>query len=254
MSVYKIVFSPTGGTRKVLDIFAKEIGEIEKVIDLTEPEFDFGKIHFTEEDICIVAVPSYGGRVPKTAEARLSRLTGNGARAVLIAVYGNRAFEDTLVELEDILKVGDFRCVAGVAAVAEHSIMHQFAAGRPNVDDEKKLQDFAVKVKEKLENKKCQELFNLPGNRPYKPYGAVPMQIEVDNSCGNCGLCALKCPTGAISVDNPAEMDGEKCISCMRCVSICPKHERRVNERQLEMIVQKVQDVCQKYKECEWYC
>ena len=70
-------------------------------VDLTDSRTDFDKISLTQDDLAVIAVPSYGGRVPTPAAERLAALHGNGARAVLVCVYGNRAYEDTLVELED---------------------------------------------------------------------------------------------------------------------------------------------------------
>ena len=69
----------------------------------------------------MAAVPSYGGRVPEIAVSRLKQMKGNGARAVLLVVYGNREYEDTLLELSDVMEAAGFSPVAAVAAVAEHS-------------------------------------------------------------------------------------------------------------------------------------
>ena len=46
-------------------------------------------------------MPAFGGAAPQLALDRLSRIRGNGALCVIAAVYGNRAYEDTLVLLED---------------------------------------------------------------------------------------------------------------------------------------------------------
>lgn len=91
----------------------------------------------------MIAVPSYGGRVPQAATERLSAIRGNGAKAVLLCVYGNRAYEDTLVELEDTAKQAGFRVIAAIAAIAEHSIARQFATGRPDAQDQARLHTFA---------------------------------------------------------------------------------------------------------------
>ena len=69
------------------------------------------------------------------AVRRLKALNGQGARAVLACVYGNRAYEDTLVEREDAARETGFRVIAAMAAVAEHSIARQFASGRPDEQD-----------------------------------------------------------------------------------------------------------------------
>ena len=94
MSVYQIVFSPTGGTQKVSSIFTKSFSPDSKIIDLCSYEIDFSSCSFEEQDICIVSVPSYGGRVPEIAVSRLRQIKGNKARAILLVVYGNRAYEE----------------------------------------------------------------------------------------------------------------------------------------------------------------
>ena len=99
MKLYSIVFSPTGGTQKVAAALTGALeGEVTK-IDLTDSKQDFHAVQLTQEDVAVISVPSYGGRVPAVAVGRLTMLNGQGARAVLVCVYGNRAYEDTLAEL-----------------------------------------------------------------------------------------------------------------------------------------------------------
>lgn len=99
MAVYTIEFSPTGGTKKVADLFVKTFCKEYSVIDLTDRDRDFTRDSFRPEDICIMAIPSYGGRVPDAAVMRLKKMKGNSARAILIVVYGNRDYDDTLAFL-----------------------------------------------------------------------------------------------------------------------------------------------------------
>lgn len=129
MPVYNITFSPTGGTKKVADLFTKSFCQDSTDINLVDHETDFSTFSFCTEDICIVSVPSYGGRVPAIAVSRLRQIKGNGAAVILIVVYGNRAYDDTFAELQDTLTDSGFSCIAAVAAIAEHSIMRQFGAG-----------------------------------------------------------------------------------------------------------------------------
>ena len=131
MAFYLISFSPTGGTHRAAGLFAQSFSKECIPVDLTDRTLTFSGIPFSKQDICLAAVPAYGGRVPCPAAARLAQMHGGGARAILMAVYGSRAYEDTLAELYDILTAAGFRCTAGVAAVARHSIFPQFAAGQP---------------------------------------------------------------------------------------------------------------------------
>lgn len=112
MNVFEIVFSPTGGTRKVSGLVAGALGKNTVTVDLTDSGLDFSAVSMTEDDVAVISVPAYAGRIPAVVADRLDMVRGNGARAVLVCVYGNRAFEDTLVELEDVAKHAGFRVIA----------------------------------------------------------------------------------------------------------------------------------------------
>ncbi len=229
MNIIQIVFSPTGGTQKVADIITGEWSGTVQEIDLSDSETDFSKIRLSEEDLALIAVPSFGGRVPALAMQRLEKIQGKRALCAVVCVYGNRAYEDTLVELENGAEKSGFRVIAGVSAIAEHSIVHQYAAGRPDGQDEKELREFARKILAKSSQKDPGfSKPRIPGNRPYKKAGGGGMVPIVDHKCNKCGLCAQKCPAQAISRENPKETDSKKCISCMRCVAICPQSARNV--------------------------
>ena len=246
---YEITFSPTGGTKKSADLLSAAWNE-KTEIDLMKREDDFSKYTFTGEDICLVAVPSFGGRVPAIATERLSQMQGGGAKAILVVVYGNRAYEDTFVDLEDTLKDHGFQPVGGAAVIAEHSIMREFAAGRPNAEDEVQLKDWSQKLKAKAEQGGA---VSFPGNRPYKKYGALPMTPKADKGCQGCGVCASRCPVGAIPADKPNETDAEKCIACMACIAVCPMQARGLNPVILAGAKMKLKKALEGRKENEFF-
>ncbi len=218
-----IYFSPTGGTKKVADILAGNLGGEVCEVDVC---CDIEKMMLQAGDVCLVSVPSFAGRVPQIAVERIKKISGNGAKAILNCVYGNREWDDTLTELQDTLVSCGFVCVAAVAAVAEHSIFRQFATGRPDKDDAKELAEFARKITEKLDSDVFGELNLVGSHGPYREIPNIPFKPQANESCGKCGICAAGCPVGAIDKTDPRKTDKNRCISCMRCRDICPKHAR----------------------------
>lgn len=252
MNIYEITFSPTGGTKKVADCLATELSREIRWIDLSNGNEDVHKLSLTNEDIALFAVPSYSGRVPTTAAERMRKIQGNGAKAILVCVYGNRAYEDTLVELQDLVQKAGFSVVSAVAAIAEHSIAHRYAANRPDKDDYERLRVFAEQIGDKLRRNEFSTPA-IPGNRPYRKAANAGIVPKATKACTQCGLCASRCPVGAIDQNNAAKVNKKVCISCMRCVTACPHHARKVNGLLLAIINMMLKKACTVRKECELY-
>lgn len=254
MNVSQIVFSPTGGTKKVIDTITNEWGMPVNKIDLTNAEIDYSILSLKKDDIAIIAVPSYGGRVPALATQRISKIHGNQAPCVIVCVYGNRAYEDTLIELKDVAEKSGFKVIAAIAAIAEHSIMHQYATGRPDLKDKNKLQNFARKILEKINRNPTESsTIQVPGNYPYKKAGGAALVPKANNKCTNCGLCAENCPAQAINKENLKIADSKKCISCMRCIVQCPQSARKVNGTLVSAAALAIKKSCSSRKENELY-
>ncbi len=223
-----LVFSPAGHTGTIVSRIASAWSKPKNEIDLSDRKTDFSTVKFKNNELCLVGVPSFGGRVPAIAAERLRLIHGQRTPAVLVVSYGNRAFDDTLLELKDILTKNSFRPLAAVAAVAEHTICPQFATGRPDRKDQAELLEFGEAVRDFLEETpaSAKKTVSVPGSFPYREFSGVPMNPSANGDCVRCGLCARKCPVGAISPEKTARPDPERCITCMRCVAICPKHAR----------------------------
>ncbi|MBR6206950.1 MAG: 4Fe-4S binding protein [Oscillospiraceae bacterium] len=219
MALYNLYFSPTGGTKKVMAALAEALGGARSgnLADPGEVSVVFGR-----DDVVLLGVPSYGGRVPALAVEKIGKLKTEGARAVLVAVYGNRAFEDTLLELRQAAEKAGFRPVAAVAAVAEHSVARTVAKGRPDEQDLEALRNMAAVIRERLESGEVPEQLSVPGNEPFREYHGIPLKPTVTADCVGCGFCARMCPVQAIFNEYPSRTDLDKCISCMRCVKLCP--------------------------------
>ena len=155
--VWAIYFSPTGGTKKAAFYLAESLGKEVKEVDLSAP--DFNGAEFKKDDLVIVAAPAFGGRIPALMAERLKCTAGKGAAAVTAAVYGNRAYEDALVELNDALEEQGFEPFASAAVLAEHSMVREVAAGRPDAKDhEELLEHRSLKSlkRQKLQGPRCQ--------------------------------------------------------------------------------------------------
>lgn len=239
-----VYFSPTGSTRTVVRYLGEVMGFPSRETDVTlEAE---ARIAFTEKELVCFGVPSYGGRVPAVAMKRLSRLRGNNTPAILIATFGNRAYEDTLLELAEGLELNGFVPIAAAAVATEHSILHQFGEGRPNKEDREQLKSFALGVKKKIQEIKRPDKLQteFDGQRPYRKYGGVPMKPGAGKNCVYCGKCAAECPVGAVDKRDPSRTDKRRCISCLRCVKICPGQARAVHPFLLFVAGQKMKKAC----------
>ena len=218
MEVY--YFSPTGGTKKVSDIFAAAVGKEAVWHDLGDKQT---VIEQPQGELVVVAAPVFAGRIPSVVSEKIKMLCGKGKKAVAIAVYGNRAYEDALLEMNDILIQGGFTVIAAAAFVAQHSIVPEVGAGRPDTEDEKEIRAFAEAVKSST----SAENIHVPGNRPYKPGMNVQVTPLSLPACTVCGACAKICPTNAIAnEDGKMATDAAKCILCMACVHACPLQAR----------------------------
>lgn len=242
MNIYNITFSPTGGTQRVGDRLCQSLGGNVVATDLCVKEGCLIAPSIGAEDLAVISMPVYAGRVPAVAVHRLREIESHGARCVIVAVYGNRAYDDALVEMLDVATELGYRVIAAIGAVAEHSIVRKYGAGRPDADDARDLAQFAEAIAKKFASG-ADTVPEVPGNRPYKTPKACP-QPSAHGSCKECGLCAKQCPVGAISADNPKQVDKDKCISCMRCVKVCPTHSRGIGKIVTAMVTQLLKKGC----------
>lgn len=234
MAVYKITFSPAGGTAAVADALSSawKDGGVRR-IDLTKAGADFSAYKFGADDLCIIACPVFEGRIAPTALERLSEMRAEGTPAVFAAVYGNRHFNDALLELEDRLLELGFVPFAGVTAVARHSILREYAAGRPDEEDRAQLKEFSREIKARLESRAGLKAAKVPGNRPYIVIPSRTACPEFNASlCTYCGHCVTICPVRALNME--IQTDAARCIRCMRCVAICPHGARFIPQERVD--------------------
>lgn len=242
-SVKLVYFSPTGTSKRVVEAIAEGIQASGEHIDLTHPAArtqEFEKLH---DELAVIAAPVYAGRIPLEAVHRLRRLSADNTPAVLVAVYGNRHYDDALIELRDLAIELGFKPVAGGAFIGEHSYSTAevpTAHGRPDADDLEKAAEFGRKIKEKMRGvSRPQDIppLKVPGNHPYKEgmrATSKPVNpVTKEDLCIKCGKCADVCPTFAITVSDMVTIKMDACIRCCACVKNCPTGARVMRPRML---------------------
>ena len=232
-----VYFSPTGTTKKICTSIAKGLGAKNVThYDVTLPDASFETLLTT--GVAIIGIPVYAGRVPELCLKRLQTITSKGVPAVLVALYGNREFEDALVELRDVSSTQGFNVIAAGAFIGEHSYStteRPIAAGRPGAEDLKQAVRFGQQVAAKIER----GAFTNPeikGKVPFKErvqFGGVAPETD-NEKCTLCGKCATVCPTGVITVSGSVTTHADNCIMCCACVKVCEVEARPFNHPRIE--------------------
>ncbi len=238
--IWAVYFSGTGTTRRTVERIA---GGIASRLNLPAESVDFSRpavrqetLGFGEKDLVVFGTPVYAGRVPNVLLPFLQeRIVGGGALAVPVVLFGNRNYDDALIELRNILAADGMHPIAAGAFVGEHSFSRVLGADRPNAEDKVLMDEFAARVAELAAGLDAAPVKSVAvrGQEPLRPYytprdrAGNPINIlkvkpKTDLSrCGGCGLCADLCPMGSI---DPADVSAVRgiCIKCCACVKGCP--------------------------------
>ena len=238
--IWAVYFSGTGTTRRTVERIA---GGIASRLNLPAESVDFSRpavrqetLRFGEKDLVVFGTPVYAGRVPNVLLPFLwERIVGGGALAVPVVLFGNRNYDDALIELRNILAADGMHPIAAGAFVGEHSFSRVLGADRPNAEDEALMDEFAARVAALAAGLDAAPVKSVAvrGQEPLRPYytprgrcgnpiNILKVKPKTDLSrCGGCGLCADLCPMGSI---DPADVSAVRgiCIKCCACVKGCP--------------------------------
>lgn len=257
--IWAVSFSPTGGTSRIVRLLADEMGErlhipVEEIAYTLPAERE--KVYtFAADELLILGTPVYAGRIPNKILPDVDRsFEGNGTLAVAVSVFGNRNYDDGLMELALLLENHGFCVAAAAAAAARHAFSDDIGAGRPDKQDEKELRVFARKAAEKIREFSGEEkivsgnkaacgvsALQITGHNPVGPY-YTPLRadgqpakflkakpVTDENLCNRCGTCAQVCPMGSISREDPSVVNGI-CIKCQACIRACPTQAKHFED------------------------
>lgn len=251
-------FSPTNTTQKILESIAKGFNaESVEHINLTLPDGVDTAVPSLADELVIFGAPVYGGRLPVDAVKRFKHLKGKMTPAVIVVVYGNREFEDSLLELKNLVVELGFNPIAGGAFIGEHSFATKdapIASGRPDSMDVQKAMEFGARIKEKiatLQSVAGPVDLDIPGRFPYEsgPRVMTIAPLTDEEKCTLCGTCATVCPTAAISIDDSVTTAIEGCIRCCACIKICPEEARYWQDEMIAKITTWLMENCSERKE-----
>lgn len=238
MNHYIVTFSPTGNTamasREIMSGIIEVLSETAdfEQLDITLPSRRSKALIFSEQDLLIIGMPVYAGRLPNLLLPYLNTLEGNGAKCICVVTYGNRHYDDALIELYDLAKNRGFDIIAAASIVGQHSFSEVLAKGRPDERDTLRLREFGKAIGGKLSTSGQRNDLSIPGNHPYRPYYRPAgedgeyvdfKRIKPDtlDTCIDCKLCASSCPMGSIDFTDVSKIPGP-CIKCCACVKVCP--------------------------------
>ncbi len=253
-----ISYSPTGTSRKIVHAIKegckREHHEAED-IDMTYPD-QLQNIVVEENELAIIGVPVYAGRVAPIARTRLRSITGSNSPAIAVILYGNREFEDALIELRDILLEQSFTMVACCAFIGEHSfssVQQPIAQDRPDERDLEVAKDFGNQIMTSIDSitPSLTEQIQVPGMFPYKE-GVMkfPFSPHIDHqSCTECQLCLSTCPVGAITHTDQISITISACTFCCACIKTCPENAVSIQAAPILEKVQWLHANCQERKE-----
>ena len=154
--VWAVYFSGTGTTEKTVRRIASGLSAAlsapMEAFDFTLPAARQDDLSFGPEDLVVLGVPTYAGRVPNVLLPYLTgKVHGAATPAVPVVLFGNRNFDDSLMELRNIMTANGFMPVAAAAFVGEHSFSRTLGAGRPNAEDLALMDSFARDTAQTLE-------------------------------------------------------------------------------------------------------
>ena len=234
-SVKLVCFSPTGTSKAIVQSIAKGLDyKNVELIDITKPVARQQALRTKKDDLLIVALPVYMGRISALVSGWLHSIKAENTAAVCVVIYGNRAYDNALLELKDVLTSCGCKPFAGAAYIGEHSFSSEelpSSVGRPDTRDLYHAKLFGHKIHGKLLSTASVDEFTdlaVPGNFPYG--GVTDLWkidfISVSKSCTQCGICAEGCPAGAIDYTSSNLIDIQKCTLCCACIKKCPQNAR----------------------------
>ncbi len=101
--LYNIYFSGKGTTKICAECIGTGLHMEWKSYDWRKQPCET-ELKIPREDVLLFSMPVYGGFIPKMCTEMAANLKGNHTPAIIAAVYGNRHYDDALLQMNDMCK------------------------------------------------------------------------------------------------------------------------------------------------------
>ena len=260
--VYGMYFRPTQNTKKIVETICSTLNIESEYIDLTNPSIRKQTHTFTSEDLVVVGVPTYAGRIPnKIVDDLKQNLMGNQTFLIGLVTYGNRNYDSSLAELVSILENQNFYTIAACAIVCEHAFTNRLATHRPNEEDLNTIASFARKVQSKMDAYKFHEEktnvqvepYYIPLRQDGSPARFLKAKPKTDLTiCTDCKKCAQVCPMQSIDWKDVSLVSGI-CIKCQACIQVCDVHAKYFDDEDFLSHVKMLEENYSMHKENQFW-
>ena len=289
-------FSGTGKTKMmtmdIASILAMKLGVRFQAIDFSVPQAREKVYEFTDEEVLVIGVPVYAGRVPNLLLPFLKEKVKGagfdisekklGTPCIPVVTFGNRSYDNALIELRNIMAVNGFACIGAGAFAAQHSFSQVLGAGRPDKDDIFQAEELALIASDRLTQIGYRDLTTfekmqlVSGSEP-EPDTTVaelevvlkdPSEIAPENGEGfstfiangleipvtvkgdaTCGYYQPRDREGnSIDIRKVKPKTSDACIKCGKCAAICPMGA--IDKEDFSSVT----GICVKCCACERFC
>ena len=245
----KVYFSPSGTTQKIVNEIAKNFNMNRENYDL----LSFNGSKTFNNELVIIGVPVFDGRIPKLASEKLSKMKANNTKAIVVLNYGNIDYGDALLEITELLKSNNFDIVGIATTVSQHSQFSEIASDRPDAKDMERINEFSKNISEKLKSNTTNEIF-VNGYKPYSDYVKPDFSVNCNEDlCTECMDCFYTCPEDAIMENSPTQTNLDDCTRCSTCINVCSENARSFGGSDYDSALEDAMSMGMGRNEAEFY-
>jgi len=226
-----LYFTGTGNSRHAARRIAKYTGDTAVAIMEKIKTGDNDPIEVNGS--LVVVTPTYAWRIPRLVERWLRQVELQGAERVWFVMTCGSEIGSAARYNRRLCKAIGLRYMGTAGVVMPENYIAMFdvpdnAACRSIVEGAEPLLE---KLSESITAEKAFDASHssirgsiLSGviNGPFYRFFVKSKEFAVDDTCIRCGMCAGRCPTNCIHLENDRPVWGEGCTHCMACICYCP--------------------------------